>query len=102
MSNKFPCVLCNTDVKSNHEALLCTSCNDWVHISCASVPVEMYNDVSELFLNWKCPKCIMRMLPFYDENTIVSSSTVHVSNSIEDIPNDNQHVQSDSSCKYKQ
>ena len=82
MKKKFPCVLCNTDVKSNHEALLCTSCNDWVHISCASAPLEMYNNVSELFLYWKCPKCIMKIMPFYDENINVSILTVNKSNSI--------------------
>ena len=62
----FPCINCKQSVKRNQKALLCTACNEWIHISCAGVPQKMYDDDTEHFVNWQCRKCILSLLPFYD------------------------------------
>ena len=66
MVKQYPCSVCSKCVKANQKGLLCTYCKKWVHINCSSVPVDLYNDRSEEFLDWKCSKCILKQLPFYD------------------------------------
>ena len=65
---QFPCVLCSKCVKTKQKALLCTSCQKWVHISCSGISTKQYNDTSEQFLDWECAKCILRHLPNYIVN----------------------------------
>ena len=74
MVKQFPCSLCSNCVRNNQKGLLCTECKTWVHIKCASIPAEMYDNTSEYFIDWKCPKCILKELPFYDENYFDSKS----------------------------
>ena len=68
MVKQYPCNICSKCVKNNQKGLLCTGCKIWVHIGCASVPVAVYDDASECFFDWKCPKCLLKQLPFFDEN----------------------------------
>ena len=68
-----PCVLCTKSVKRNQKALLCTQCNLWVHIKCASVPEQQYLNPNEHFVNWNCPKCTLSVLPFFNENDIADA-----------------------------
>ena len=71
----FPCITCKKSVKKNQKALLCTTCNQWIHISCAGVPRKMYDDESEYFLNWQCRKCVLSLLPFYDSEHEIDEVT---------------------------
>ena len=76
---KYPCVLCKHAVKTNQKGLLCISCNQWVHVSCASIPLDLYNDVSHQFTGWECRKCIMKLLPFYESDIDNYSEQINMS-----------------------
>ena len=67
MGKSFPCSVCSKSVRVNQKGLRCTQCRKWVHISCDGVSVKLYNDNAEKFLNWKCRKCTMKLMPFYSE-----------------------------------
>ena len=67
MVKQHPCSLCSKCVRQNQKGLLCTDCKKWVRIGCASVPVHVYDKTLEQFVDWKCPKCLLKQLPFYDE-----------------------------------
>ena len=63
----FPCSICNYDVKHNHKAIFCTSCDQWVHIKCNNISVDEYkklqlhnsdNPESESD-PWFCMKCVL-------------------------------------------
>ena len=84
----FPCISCKQSVKSNQKALLCTACNEWIHISCAGVPPKVYHDDTEQFVNWQCRKCIFSLLPFYNsENKEYKSSELINNASVKNKPN---------------
>ena len=60
-------VVCHYDVKHNDKAILCTSCDNWVHIKCNGITIEEYKtrmksnrDNPILIENdeWICLKCI--------------------------------------------
>ena len=69
----YPCSCCKKSVKSNQKALLCTICNNWIHISCAGISNVLYNDPLQHFVEWRCRKCIFEVLPF-------NETDVHVDN----------------------
>ena len=39
---KYPCGICKFEVKHNHKAIFCTSCDNWVHIKCDGTSIENY------------------------------------------------------------
>lgn len=65
MAKNYLCGICQKSVKVNQKGLLCTHCKKWVHISCARVSESLYDDPSELFIAWICPRCVLIQLPFY-------------------------------------
>ena len=64
---KYPCACCMKPVKNNQKGLKCTKCNQWLHIFCAGISSQIYDDPSEDFFGWQCNICILKELPFYDE-----------------------------------
>ena len=72
---KFPCGICNFDVKHNDKSILCTECGKWVHIRCTEVSGVEYKDMQlrnrdnpDLIdtESWACINCVM------DTNTVDS------------------------------
>ena len=63
--NTYLCSCCCKTVKNNHKALLCTGCNQWIHISCGLISKKQYDDKNETFANWQCQQCLFKYLPFY-------------------------------------
>ena len=64
---KYPCSMCNYDVKHNDKALYCTTCEHWIHIKCNQTTLEEYksmqminNETPELIDEpYDCLKCVM-------------------------------------------
>ena len=81
MGKKFPCGVCNRSVKCNQKGLLCITCHKWIHLTCTNVPVDLYDDRTEKFINWECARCVMRYLPFHNIS-INSSDEGYVNESI--------------------
>ncbi len=57
---KHPCGVCQRPVASNHRALLCDSCESWIHIKCGGVTPTQYRNYQENQDNqepWSCQKC---------------------------------------------
>ena len=71
----YPCNCCKNPVKSNQKALCCTKCKTWIHTKCASIPDALYNDPSQHFVEWQCPKCILQLLPFSSTNNDTCNPT---------------------------
>ena len=76
MAKGYLCGICQKSVKINHKGLLCTQCRKWIHISCARITESLYNDPSELFISWICPRCVLSQLPFYSHNYSASQKNV--------------------------
>jgi len=66
---KFPCGICNYEVKHNNKAILCSTCDKWIHIKCNGISIDEYKirlnnnrDNPDLTENeiWECLKCITK------------------------------------------
>ena len=64
----FPCSICRYEVKHNHKAIQCTSCELWVHIKCNGISVDEYTQRQNNNLEnpnlvdnelWSCMLCIL-------------------------------------------
>merc|ERR1712002_1400528 len=91
---KHPCSCCRKIVRGNQKALLCTGCKQWTHISCGRVSRKQYDDKSELFLDWLCPKCIFDILPFQGESP-------QFINHLNEMPRQKSHTLQNSSSRSK-
>ena len=96
MVQQCPCVRCSKCVKANQKALFCTSCRNWVHISCSEISVKSYDDPNEHFVNWECSRCLLNHLPNYIVNN--SESDVDDSNNIDPSCKSDENI----SLKYDQ
>jgi len=64
---KFPCSICNFEVKHNHKAIYCTTCKKWVHIKCNGTSIDDYKQMMKSNLEnpdlvnseWECLSCII-------------------------------------------
>ena len=97
---KFPCGICKFDVKHNSKAILCTSCDKWVHIKCHGISNEDYKTRQKLNLEnpnlvddelWECLKCITDyraiIFPFgylnnFEIENLNSLDSIHLINAI--------------------
>ena len=65
---KYPCVICNNSVNSNHQALQCDLCQKWCHRSCDGMDASTYKLYEENNNNpdinndpdWYCLFCTMK------------------------------------------
>ena len=68
-NHPYPCGICQKNVANNQKAILCTSCNFWIHIKCNGTPVAEYNQIIDdnaslsddeiLKQQWLCNKCLI-------------------------------------------
>ena len=91
-----PCSCCSKTVANNQKALLCTDCCQWTHISCGHITRKQYDDVNELFKNWKCPMCILRILPFWGEDLVTEDCIIDTDTNVMNVslPEDRESVSS--------
>lgn len=56
-SLKLKCPICRRTVANNYRALICDSCNRWVHIKCGQVSARRYVQLQQLKeFEWHCPE----------------------------------------------
>ena len=58
-NDDFPCLICRKEVKENHNALLCVTCNKWAHFKCSRASWDTFNSDR----NWTCDICLFKELP---------------------------------------
>ena len=79
---RHPCSVCERPVASNHNALQCDSCNQWVHIKCDRITKEDYKRFQNIHhLVYECPKC--NILTFSD--SFFHTSDLDLSNSFQSL-----------------
>ena len=39
------CAICNKTVKTDHRAILCDSCECWIHIGCNDISLSVYENL---------------------------------------------------------
>ena len=65
-NNKFPCSICQKNVRGNAKAVCCDLCDQWVHINCNFITPKIYDELMDPENNdsFYCNKCINKELPF--------------------------------------
>ena len=72
-SLKLKCTICRRTIASNHRALICDSCNRWIHIKCGQVSATRYVQLQQLKeFEWHCPEC--SSASYASEPTVNSNS----------------------------
>ena len=61
---EFPCSTCNKNVNKNHRAVLCDSCERWIHIKCNLLSLTDYNNLKKDPLPFICINCLKGNMPF--------------------------------------
>ena len=60
MDPKYPCLSCDKSVRSNQNALMCVTCNRWIHLTCSTLDNNFFYSDSDFI----CAKCLLNILPF--------------------------------------
>lgn len=65
---QYKCGTCKKPVNSNHKAILCDICNNWVHIKCNSLTHKDYlcYQTTGSVIPWFCKKCLAELFPYSD------------------------------------
>ena len=88
---KFPCGICNLDVKHNDKSILCSECDKWAHIHCTEVSIEQYKDMQQRNRefpdlveaeSWLCIKCVMYKRLEFNPFIFLSSNQLTNMNSV--------------------
>ena len=61
---KFPCKICLKSVHSNHKAIQCDNCDNWIHIKCNKLESVDYELLKGKNLPWFCISCNECIFPF--------------------------------------
>lgn len=51
------CEVCAEVVKDSDRGIACNWCNEWYHIGCVGIPLEIYDALQTEGLHWFCKKC---------------------------------------------
>jgi hypothetical protein len=55
---KFPCGICENEVKDEHKGISCDSCSTWYHNDCTGMSDYMYDTYcNHSNLSWLCIRC---------------------------------------------
>ena len=81
---KFPCLVCEKAVGTNHNAVCCDMCDTWVHIYCNNICKERHRDLKKDQTPWSCKSCIRKEIPFSSLN---DTELAHPSKGISVPPN---------------
>ena len=89
---KHPCGICNFEVKHNDKAILCTTCNLWIHIKCNGISTDDYenrqlrnNEDIDLVENetWLCLNCTLNERSDFIPFILLSSHELSNMNSLD-------------------
>ena len=109
---KFPCGLCKKSVHKNHRAILCDSCNSWIHIKCNKLSPKDYESLKDSTEEWNCIKCRSDILPFInytdspssEDNPSPNLELKHFLSKLNALDEEAEDISSDSvsgvNCKY--
>ena len=62
---EFPCGVCSKNVNTNHHAICCDICDQWVHIRCNLLDDKDYNKLkNNPESDFYCITCVKTLLPF--------------------------------------
>ena len=61
---EYPCSSCTKNVNKNHRAVLCDSCEMWIHIKCNYLNLTDYNKLKRDPLPFLCINCLNQTIPF--------------------------------------
>ena len=100
---KYPCGICNNEVKHNEKAIFCDECTKWAHIRCTNITSEEYREIqlqnkdNPDLINekWLCIKCTMynrsEYIPFIFQscNQITNMNSLDTMKLVDMLPNDN-------------
>ena len=82
---KFPCGECQRSIRSNQDAILCTTCEQWFHARCIGMCKQVFKDYLENDnLDWECAFC---SLPKFNDSFF--GQTEHGCLNEADLLNDN-------------
>ena len=94
VSVKYPCGICQNEVKNNDKSVKCSKCSFWIHIRCNGISVDEYkamierNNIHPELIEdeeWNCMNCTLseraNIFPFgfesnYNLNCINSSNSM--------------------------
>lgn len=65
---QYKCGTCKKSVNSNHKAILCDICNNWVHIHCNNLTHKdyLYYQTAGTEIPWFCKNCVAETFPYSD------------------------------------
>ena len=55
MHQKYPCRICDLEVKNGNPSVQCHLCDKWVQTTCADIINEKYEKLKQSLLPWYCP-----------------------------------------------
>ena len=88
-----PCGICKKKVKSDRQAVLCDSCELWVHISCNKTSLREYENLKYNSDLWHCRACNIKnnldRLPFTicDNFELININSSNSMRFLESLPN---------------
>ena len=54
---KYPCGICNKNVRWNAKAIQCDGCDIWFHSKCANIGPDSFSRLSKSNVSWICIQC---------------------------------------------
>ena len=57
IDNRDICDGCNRAVEEGEEGVLCNICSFWFHKHCQNITAELYTELQDSDMEWKCSKC---------------------------------------------
>ena len=108
----YPCSVCKKSVLSQHKAICCDHCNQWVHIKCNNLNDLDYNLLKSKNENWYCIICTPKILPFCQINEKMSipkgnlnkptDALVNLMNQLNNLTDDEKENEMNlPNCKYR-
>lgn len=105
---KYTCVYCEKGVRSNSRAVSCDNCDQWVHIACANISKEGYDEIvkSGDDFDFMCNRCLCNVLPNLSVNSSMNIDDSIVSEEEPDLSmdgrNSNFNIPSEASVDHFQ
>lgn len=51
------CIKCRKSVSRSQKGVCCTACQDPYHISCGGISAQLFKDIEQGMIEWRCPSC---------------------------------------------
>ena len=90
---KYPCGECGNNVRSNQDAILCSSCNTWSHAQCLHLSKDTFRYyLAHTDIDWTCTPCA---LPKFSDSFFLEKSLdeLNVSNNTDTSVNSSSRLE---------